>query len=112
MLHGTEPITRYDLAMRNRSLVALLVAVLCFIVRSLLSVGGSAMSNIHFRKGSSSAETLFTLSSSRFYEGPSTTKTLLTISGDRVYEGPGTAKTLMNWDGGLSEIEFAAAVWL
>ena len=27
-------------------------------------------------------------------------------------KGAGTPKTLMNWDGGLSEIEFAAAVWL
>jgi hypothetical protein len=34
------------------------------------------------------------------------------VKDKRLYEGAGTAKTLMNWDGGLSEVELAAALWL
>jgi len=63
-------------------------------------------------EGAGTAKTLYTIKDGRVYEGAGTAKTLYTSRDRRLYEGAGTAKTLMNWDGGLSEIEFAAAVWL
>jgi hypothetical protein len=63
-------------------------------------------------EGAGTAKTLWTIKDGRIYEGPGTAKTLYTVKDKRLYEGAGTAKTLMNWDGGLSEVELAAAVWL